>query len=92
MEPTEQDAREFLANELERLMALPLNSPADTERWDVECAAVQTELETRFPNFQLEHFSQHYFVDSDIRQKDAGYRDRQHRAVRDYISRLRGSL
>lgn len=70
-------------------MALPLVEPDDVGRWDTECAKVQTELETRFPHFSVEHEIEHYFTDSDIRQRDAGYRQRQHQVVSDYVRRLR---
>lgn len=82
-------AAEYLASQLERLMALPLATVEDANRWDKECAEVQTMLETRFPSFQLEHSVWHFFIDSDIRLKDAGYRQRQHCYITDYIARLR---
>jgi hypothetical protein len=86
---TDKAAASFLAGELERLMALPLETADDVEHWDVECAKVQTELETRFPSFEIEHHVDHFFTDSDIRQRDAGYRQRQHQAISDYVRRLR---
>ena len=82
-------APEYLADQLERLIALPLATPKDAERWDKECANVQTTLESQFPKFEPEHFVWHFFTDSDIRHKDAGYRQRQHQAVSEYITRLR---
>jgi len=78
----------FLAAELDRLMALPLDTIEDTKRWDIECARVQTELEIRFPCFEIEHHVHHFFADSDIRQQDLGYRQRQHQAISDYIRQL----
>ncbi len=70
-------------------MALPLASKEDVERWDKEAAEVQTTLEKEFPGFAVEHFLHHYFTDSDIRFKYAGYRQRQHTAVSEYVARLR---
>ena len=88
--PTSNEtAAQYLAAQLEHLMALPLASREDAESWDSVCADVQTALETRFPGFEPEHFVWHFFTDSDIRCKDAGYRDRQHKAISEYISRLR---
>ena len=87
--PATDSAAEFVATELERLIALPLDTPEDAERWDTECASFQTALETRFSTFELEHHVWHFITDSDIRRKDAGYRDRQHQAVTDYVRRLR---
>jgi|tagenome__1003787_1003787.scaffolds.fasta_scaffold13873805_1 hypothetical protein len=81
-------AAQYLADQLERLMALPLASKEDVERWDKEAADVQTTLEEQFPDFGLEHFLHHFFTDSDIRCKDAGYREQQHRAVSDCVARL----
>lgn len=86
---TDKAAASFLASELERLMALPLETPDDVARWDVECAKVETELETRFPSFEVEHYVYHFFTDSDIRQRDAGYQQRQHQVISDYVRRLR---
>ncbi len=88
-QPGKREAAEYLAGQLERLMALPLVSPQDVGRWDRECAEVQFTLEQRFPDFQFEHEVMHFFDDSDIRQKDAGYRQRQHRYISDYVARLR---
>ena len=87
--PTDRAAAEFAAEQLERLVGLPLDTPEDEERWGSECASFQTALETRFPTFELEHHVWHFFTDTDIRRKEAGYRQRQHQAVADYISRLR---
>ena len=82
-------AEQYLADQLERLMGMPLASKEDGNHWDQEAADVQTTLEKEFPYFRLEHFLHHFFTDSDIRCKDAGYRERQHRAVSEYVSRLR---
>jgi hypothetical protein len=82
-------AAEFVAGQLERLISLPLDKQEDAERWDNECASFQKALETRFPTFEVEHHVWHFFTDSDIRRKDAAYRERQHQAVADYIKRLR---
>ena len=87
--PTDRAAAEFVAEQLERLVVLPLDTPADEERWERECASFQAALEKRFPTFELEHQVWHFFTDTDIRRKDAGYRQRQHQAVADYIGRLR---
>lgn len=80
---------EYLASELERLMALPLTTPAEIAHWDGECATVQRTLEQRFPQFEFEHEVWHFFTDSDIRARDTGYRERQHRLMSEYVHRLR---
>jgi hypothetical protein len=79
----------FVADGLEHLVQLPLTSAEDLEVWENVCDAFQKELETRFPELELEHHIWHFFSDSDIRLKESGYRDSQHRAVLDYIRRLR---
>jgi hypothetical protein len=86
---TDKAAAEFVAAWLERLVALPLDTSEDEERWGSECASFQTALEARFPAFELEHHVWHFFTDTDIRRKEAGYRQRQHEAIVDYIRRLR---
>ena len=87
--PPDKAAAEFVAAQLERLVALPLDTSEDEERWGSECGSFQTALETRFPTFELEHHVWHFFTDTDIRRKDADYIQRQHQAVADYIGRLR---
>jgi hypothetical protein len=82
-------AADFVATELARLMSLPLDTPEAVERWDSASADFQTALETRFPSFEIEHHVWHFLTDSDIRQKDADYRQRQHQAISDYVTRLR---
>jgi hypothetical protein len=83
-------AAKFLAEKLEFLMSLPLDTLEDVNRWDIECEKVETDIDTHFPNFEFEHFVWHFFTDSDIRQKDFGYRQSQHKQITDYIARLRG--
>lgn len=75
----------FVATQLEKLLALPLITDEDEQRWGDECAGFETDLESRFPAFELEHNVHHFFTDTDIRRKDAGYRDLQHREISDYI-------
>jgi hypothetical protein len=88
----DQVAAEFVATNLERLISLPLDSPEDMKRWENECANFQKLLETRSPAFEVEHHIWHFFTDSDIRQKDIGYKQRQHQAVADYIRGLRQAV
>ena len=88
---TDKAAAEFLAGELERLMSLPLDTLEQARHWDNECSDVMTELEVRFPCFEIEHHVWHFFADADIRQRDPGYRQQQHQAIADYIRRLRNA-
>jgi len=87
--PTDRAAAEFVAERLERLVGLPLDTPEDEKRWGSECAIFQTALATHFPTFELEHQVWHFFTDTDIRRKEAGYRQWQHEVVANYIIRLR---
>ncbi len=82
---------EYFAAELERLMALPLTTPAETERWYDECGTVQQTLEQQFPDFAPEHEFWHFCSDADIRSRDSGYLDYQHRLMSEYVHRLRTS-
>ena len=86
---TDRAAGEFVAEQLEKLMALPLVTDEDEERWGAECASFESALESRFPAFPLEHHVEHFFTDTDIRRKESGYKDRQHREISDYVRRLR---
>jgi hypothetical protein len=83
------EAADYLASQLERLMALPLTSPAEVERWYGECGAVQKSLEQQYPQFEPFHEVWHFFADADIRSRDRGYLDRQHRLMSDYVQNLR---
>jgi hypothetical protein len=83
------EAANYLATQLEHLIALPLTTPTDVERWYEESNTVQQALEQRFPRFVPEHEVSHFFSDADIRSRDSGYHDRQHRIMTDYIQFLR---
>ncbi len=84
-----ETAGAYLAGQLERLIALPLATPADVELWYQERSTVEHALEQRFPDFEPEHELWHFFSDADIRSRDSGYRDRQHRLMSEYVQRLR---
>lgn len=82
-------AANFLADESERLVALPLDTLEDAQACEIECAKMQTEFEKRFPDFGVEEVAEHFFTDSDIRQRDVGYRQWQHNRILEYAKRLR---
>ena len=90
MVSAEQSGPQFLADQLQRLMALPLSTKTDVQRWYSEAEAVQSEFK-RFPPFEFPHHIWHYFSDADIRQRDLEYRDSQHRKISDYIAQIRGT-
>jgi hypothetical protein len=83
------DAADYLALQLERLMALPLTTPAEVKNWYGECDAVQKTLQSQFPQFEPFHEVWHFFADADIRGRDVGYRDHQHRLMSEYVQHLR---
>ena len=70
-------------------MSLPLGTKVEIEQWCSECSKIQQTLEERFPDFEPEHEVWHFFNDADIRGRDSGYRDYQHRLMSNYITRLR---
>jgi hypothetical protein len=83
------EAADYLASQLERLMALPLTTPAEVENWYGERDAVQENLKRQYPQFEPFHEVWHFFTDADIRGRDAEYRDHQHRLMSDYVQHLR---
>ncbi|MDB6005330.1 MAG: hypothetical protein JWR15_2317 [Prosthecobacter sp.] len=89
--PTSISSAEYLAAELERLMALPLTTPEEVEQWYDDCGTVQQTLERQFPTFMPEHEFWHFCSDADIRSREVGYRDRQHLLMSEYVHRLRTS-
>ena len=80
---------QFLADQLERLSRLPLTTADDVAAWDHQAAQLQTELEQRFPRLEFPHAIHHFLTDSDIRARDAGYRERQERFIAEYVARVR---
>ena len=73
-------------------MLLPLDTKDDLARWYSECEVVEKSLETKYPDYEFEHEAWHFFNDADIRFRDMGYRDYQHRLMSDYVARLRNEI
>ncbi|MES2599058.1 MAG: hypothetical protein V4662_27265 [Verrucomicrobiota bacterium] len=84
-----REAADFLSAQLERLMALPLVTPADVECWYQESGKVAQTLERQFPNFLPYQEVVHFFSDADIRARESGYCNSQHKAMSDYVQILR---
>ena len=82
------EAEAFFASELQRLIALPLTNDAELAAWYEESAKLETVMEQKFPELEFPHEVRHFIIDADIRAKDAGYRDRQHRMIAGYIADL----
>ena len=84
-----REAADYIAGELERLMALPLSTKPDVEQWYSERDKTQQGLKERFPDFEFWHEVWHFLADAGIRARDTGYRDYQHRLMSDYVTFLR---
>jgi hypothetical protein len=80
----------FLADELERLVQLPLASKAQVNQWYSEARKVQDAL-SRSHFFDFPHHIWHYFSDADIRARDPDYKRSQDEAITDYIRKVRSS-
>ena len=85
------EAAQYLASELERLMQLPLTNPVEVKGWYDECHRVQDTLKKQFPTFEPYHEVWHFWTDAEIRSRDAGYRDYQHRLMSEYVHHLRNT-
>ncbi len=83
------EAADYLSSQLERLMALPLTTSEEIKSWYSECDAVEKTLVEQFPHLELFHEVWHFFADAEIRSRDDGYRDYQHRLMSDYVRHLR---
>ncbi len=70
-------------------MALPLVGKSEVEQWYSERDKTQQVLKERFPSFEFWHEVWHFLADADIRARDTGYRDYQHRLMTDYVAFLR---
>jgi hypothetical protein len=84
-----REAAEYLASQLEQLMALPLATAAEVNAWYQECDAVEMTLQRQFPQFEPFHEVWHFFADADIRGRDPGCREHQHQLMSEYIQHLR---
>ncbi len=82
------EAEAFFAPALQRLMALPLTNDAELEAWYEESAKLETVMAQKFPELEFPHEVRHFIIDADIRAKDDGYRNRQHRIIAGYIEDL----
>jgi hypothetical protein len=85
------DGSQFLADELERLMKLPLKSKDDITHWANEAQNLQMILRERFPKLEFPHHIWHFLDDADIRERDLDYANAQHKEIRDYIAQVRAT-
>ena len=79
-----------LVVDLKALSDLPLKSAEDVVIWDDAAEIFRNKLCSVYDELsgELPHELEHYLTDSDIRLKDAGYRDRQEKFIRSLILTL----
>jgi hypothetical protein len=85
------DSRTFFADELEKLLAMPLGTKQDLEAWCRASTELRDRLRIDHPDLDYEGETYHFLVDAEIRQHDAGYRRWQEGEIRSYIRRVRGT-
>jgi hypothetical protein len=88
--PNYKEAGEFLAGELERLMRLPLDTPEDDRRWNLDATEVKAAMDTQHPRFVMEQQAVNFLADAEIFRRDAAYRQAQYQCITGYVARLRG--
>ena len=83
--------RRFIADEIEPITKLPLNTAEDEDAWLAATRAVMQRLSTRFPDVAsvVPHHLYHYFDDSDIHRKEPSYRVASEARVLEFIRLLR---
>jgi hypothetical protein len=83
--------RQFLADELEQIIRLPLKTPEDEDTWYITTKQTQQRLKTRFGDVAsvVPHQLYHYFQDADIHRKEPSYRIAQEKRIIDFIQKLR---
>lgn len=88
--PKRKELLGAIAQDLKALSALPLLKKEDADIWDDEADRFRTKLYSIYEEVygDLPHELEHYLTDSDIRLKDAGYKERQESFLRSLILKL----
>jgi hypothetical protein len=83
--------RQFIANQIEPITKLPLDTTEDESAWLAATRAVMERLGTRFPEVASVVPEQvyHYFDDADIHRKEPSYRAASEARIREFIKLLR---
>ena len=83
--------RQFIADQIEPITRLPLNTAEDEDAWLVATRAVMQRLNTRFPDVAsvVPHQLYHYFDDADIHRKKPSYRVASEARVLEFIRLVR---
>ena len=79
----------FFADELEKLLAMPLETKQDLQAWQSASKQLRDRIRSDYPDIGYEGDTYHFLVDAEIRQRDAGYRRWQEEQVRGYIRQVR---
>ncbi len=89
--PLSRGDRQFLADQIEPITKLPLETPEDEDAWLAATRDVMRRLSARFPDVAsvVPHHLYHYFDDADIHRKDPLYRAAQERRIIEFIQQLR---
>ena len=83
------DSHKFFADELEKLLAMPLNTRQDLDAWYAASERLRETMRSQHPGVEYEGETYHFLVDAEIRQRDVGYRKWQEGEVRNYIQKVR---
>lgn len=83
--------RQFIADQLEPITHLPLNTAEEEDAWYVATRDMMQRLKTRFPDVAsvLPHALYHYIDDADIHRKEPSYLAAQERYIVEFIRELR---
>jgi hypothetical protein len=83
--------REFIADELEPITRLPLNTAEDEDAWYAATGAAIEHIGARLPEFASQVLPRllPYFHDSDIFRQEPSYRAARERYVHEFIRELR---
>jgi hypothetical protein len=86
--------RQFLADELDRIVRLPLHTAEDEDAWYAATADARERLRSRFDDVGsvVPQPIYHYFSDADLHRKEPSYRAAQEKYVVDFIRRLREQI
>jgi hypothetical protein len=89
--PLSREDRQFIADQIEPITQLPLETPQDEDAWLAATQAVMQRLSARFPDVAsvVPHHLYHYFDDADIHRKEPAYRAAQERRIIEFIRELR---
>jgi gas vesicle protein len=83
--------RQFIADQIEPITKLPLNTAADEDAWLAATRAAMQRLKERFPDVASVVPEQvyHYFDDADIHRKEPSYRVASKARILEFIRLLR---